>query len=149
MSVPMSTVWLILFVIFVVAELATSGALVSVWFCFGALAAMVAARSGLGLIAQIVIFLVISIALLAMTKPIVKKFLKQKSEPTNSDRLIGGHGIVLEDIDNLVGSGSVKIDGKIWSAKSSSEDVKIKAGTEVTVKDIKGVKIIVENFIKE
>ena len=44
-AIPMNVIWLILFVIFVIAEIATAG-LVSIWFCFGALAAMLAASFG-------------------------------------------------------------------------------------------------------
>ena len=33
-------VWLVLFIVFLVAELVTAGALVSIWFCVGALVAV-------------------------------------------------------------------------------------------------------------
>ena len=143
-QLEMSSVWLILFVVFLVMELITSGSLVSIWFCFGSLAAMVAAGSGFSLLVQIVVFIVVSIALLIMTKPIVKKFLVQKKVPTNADRIIGQRGFVIEDINNISGQGIVKVDGKQWSAKNALSDETIEAGQEVIIVEISGVKVFVK-----
>lgn len=139
----MVVVWLIAFVVFLAIEVATVG-LVSIWFCFGAFAAMIGATFHIDPILQLVLFFAVSIILLIATKPLVKKVLQKKMIPTNADRIIDGKGIVLEDIDNLKNSGTVKIDGKIWSARSKREKQTIRAGAEVTVLEIQGVKLIVE-----
>ncbi|MEG1049017.1 MAG: NfeD family protein [Oscillospiraceae bacterium] len=142
------TIWFILFVIFLIAEVVTAGPLVSIWFCFGALAAMVSASAGVPFMVQAIVFLVISIALLIITKPIVKKYLHKKIVVTNADAIIGRNGIVTEKINNLQAAGAVKVDGKIWTARSKDEDVLIEAGAEVTILKIEGVKVIVEGFKK-
>ena len=128
--IDMSTFWVVLFVVLLVAELVSAGALISIWFCVGALAAFAAAAANASVTVQVVVFLVISIALLVLTKPFVKKVLKQKNEPTNLDRIMGTEAIVTEDINNLQQTGAVKLEGKVWSARSADETL-IPAGTVV------------------
>jgi len=143
-DLSLTTVWLILFVIFIVAEVVTAGALVSIWFCLGSLAAMVAAKAGTPPIVQFVVFLVVSVALLILTKPFIKKVLKQKSEPTNADVIIGHVGVVVEKIDNLAEKGAVKIEGKVWTARSLKEGKTIEKDSKVKIVRIQGVKVLVE-----
>jgi membrane protein implicated in regulation of membrane protease activity len=69
--------------------------------------------------------------------------MKNKKQPTNSDRLIGRVGIVTLDIVNQKGEGQVNVDGKIWSAKSADER-EIKSGANVRISSIEGVKLVVE-----
>ena len=58
---PYNVMWFILLIVFIVAEVLTAGPLVSIWFCFGSLCAMVAASAGVPFYVQLIIFLVISI----------------------------------------------------------------------------------------
>lgn len=143
-GISLTLVWFILFVIFVAAEIVTAGALVSIWFCFGALAAMFAAMAGMSFTIQMVIFIAVSVVLLIFTKPFAKKLLNGKIEATNAPALIGKYGIVTEEINNIEAVGAVKIDGKIWTARSSDEREIIKEGAEVKILDIQGVKLIVK-----
>ena len=94
------------------------------------------------LVVHIFIFLVLSIILIALTKPMVKK-LKIATEKTNADRIIGCEAVVLEEIQPIQGTGQVKVMGKIWSAKSLTGEPVAKDKT-VTVKAIEGVKLVVE-----
>ncbi len=148
MPIDMKIVWLVLFVIFVIAEIATAGPLVSIWFCFGSLAAMAAAAAGLSFFGQFVVFVVISVFLLAATKPLVNKYIMSKAERTNADRILEMRGIVTEDIDNLLGKGAIKVDGKEWTARNFDGDEIIKAGCEVSIVEIQGVKVIVQKITK-
>lgn len=143
-GISLTLVWFILFVIFVAAEIVTAGALVSIWFCFGALAAMFAAMAGTSFTIQMVIFIAVSVVLLIFTKPFAKKLLNGRIEATNAPALIGKYGIVTEEINNIEAVGAVKIDGKIWTARSSDEREIIKEGAEVKILDIQGVKLIVK-----
>ena len=88
-GISLTLVWFILFVIFVAAEIVTAGALVSIWFCFGALAAMFAAMAGMSFTIQMVIFIAVSVVLLIFTKPFAKKLLNGRIEATNAPALIG------------------------------------------------------------
>ncbi|WP_026394016.1 NfeD family protein [Acetobacterium malicum] len=142
-------VWLVLFIVFLVAELVTAGALVSIWFCVGALAALVAAYLGAAFWVQMTLFFVVSIGLLLGTKPFLKKHLDPKTMATNADRILQNRGIVEEEINNLKGQGAVKIDGKSWSARNVDGDVVIPVDTEVIVVGIEGVKAMVKLVEKE
>ena len=113
-------------------------------FCFGALAAMFAAMAGMSFTIQMVIFIAVSVVLLIFTKPFAKKLLNGRIEATNAPALIGKYGIVTEEINNIEAVGAVKIDGKIWTARSSDEREIIKEGAEVKILDIQGVKLIVK-----
>ena len=131
--------WLILFVILIILELCTIN-LTTIWFAFGALLAYVTSLFFDNVLIQTTVFLVVSVATLIFTRPIVKKYLLKKPSRTNADMLIGQVGRVNKEIvkDNV---GEVKIDGKYWSAKSNK---KIKEGSKVEILSIEGVKLIVE-----
>lgn len=145
----MILVWLVLFVVFLVAELITAGALVSIWFCVGALVAMAAAYFGAAIWVQMTLFLLVSIGLLLGTKPFLKKHLDPQTTATNADRILKNRGIVEEEINNLKGQGAVKIDGKSWSARNVEGDAVIPVDAEVIVVGIEGVKAMVKPVEKE
>ena len=134
-------VWFVLMVIFIAAE-ASTVSLVSTWFAVGSLVAMVASLLGGQLWLQVVLFVVISGGLLALLRPFVKKYFAPKLVKTNVDAVIGTTGMVLETIDNDLGTGRVKLAGMEWSARSTSGD-SIPAGTRVRVDRIEGVKVFV------
>ncbi len=142
-SLTLPSFWLILFVIFVIAEALTVG-LVSVWFCAGAICAFVAAKAGTSVYVQVIVFFVVSVALLVLTRPFVRYVLKVKAEPTNLDRIIGQRVAVTEKIDNSAETGAIKYDGKIWTARSLYSDKVFNKGDFVTVEKIEGVKVIVK-----
>ena len=135
--------WLIIFVIALVVEIATMG-LTSIWFAGGALIAWMFAKIGFGTVVQIVVFIIASLLLLIVTRPIAVKYFNAKIERTNVEGVIGQTGLVTETIDNIRGTGVVVINGLEWSARA--EQV-IPTDTVVVVKEVQGVKVIVE--IKE
>ena len=133
--------WLGLMVLFLIMEGATVS-LVSLWFAAGAVAAMFVALLGAGFWLQMVLFLVVSGALLLMLRPIVRRFLVPKITPTNVDSLVGTTGLVTEAIDNVTAAGQVKLGAMEWTARSvSGEDIAV--GTLVRVDRIEGVKAFV------
>ncbi len=138
----MSTVWLVAAIVFAILEAATVG-LTSVWFAVGALAALAAELLGATLWLQIVIFLLVSAVTLYFTRPLVKKYVNNKVEPTNADMLIGKECRVTETVDNISGTGAVYVDGKTWTARCDDEEI-IPVGELVIAKRIEGVKLIVE-----
>ncbi|HAL88406.1 MAG TPA: NfeD family protein [Clostridiales bacterium] len=134
-------VWLGLMVLFLVMEGATVS-LVSLWFAAGAMIAMFAALLGAGFWLQMVLFLVVSGALLLMLRPIVRRFLLPKITPTNVDSVVGTIGLVTEAVDNVTAAGQVKLDAMEWTARSTTgEDIPV--GTLVRVDRIEGVKAFV------
>ena len=135
--------WIAALILFVVVEAVTVG-LASIWFAIGALAALICALLHGPVWLQVVWFLAVSLATLILTRPMVKKYMKGKVVPTNADRNIGRTAAVTERIDNLAGTGAVKIDGVTWTARSADEQKTIEAGAMVTVREIRGVKLVVE-----
>ena len=65
--------WIIIFIVLLVIEIATLG-LTTIWFAAGALVAFLAGILGFGIITQIVLFLVVSVVLLVLTRPIALKY---------------------------------------------------------------------------
>ena len=134
--------WLGLMIAFVVIELATPQ-LVSIWFAIGSIGAMISTALSAHLWVQLTVFAVVSVAMVFVTRPLYKRFIKTKQIPTNTDRLIGQTAVVTEDIDNLDAKGAVKVCGQIWTARSADNE-KIPCDTHVTVERIEGVKLIVK-----
>lgn len=134
--------WLVLFVALLIIEIITMG-LTTIWFAGGALAAFLAGVIGFGLAVQVIVFLVVSIILLVLTRPIAVKYFNQERQKTNAERLIGEKALVLEDIDTLKAVGKVEVFGQEWSAKTDEPDGKIEKDTIVEVEGIQGVKLIV------
>ena len=138
----MQIMWLVLLVVFAAGEAATVG-LTSIWFAAGSLAALVAALLGGPLWVQLTLFLAVSLLCLAAARPLAKRHLNSKVEPTNADRVIGETAQVIEDVDNVHGKGAVVIRGMTWSARSQ-DGGPITTGTMVRVLRIEGVKVFVE-----
>lgn len=135
--------WIAALVVFVVVEAVTVG-LASIWFAIGALAALVCALLHGPVWLQVVWFLVISAVTLILTRPLVKKFTKNSQVATNADRNIGRVAVVTERIDNLAGTGAVKLDGMEWTARSTRDECTLEPGDQAVVRDIQGVKLLVE-----
>ena len=135
--------WLILFVILLVIEILTMG-LTTVWFAGGALVAFILAFVGFGLPVQIIVFLLVSIGLLVLTRPIAMKFFNQERQKTNAESLIGQKAVVLETINTLHGTGRAEVNGMEWSAKTDDTDEIISPGEVVVIEGIQGVKLIVK-----
>ncbi len=142
-SSTMIFVWLGLTVFFLILE-CVSVQLTSIWFALGSVVAMLLAIFHVeSVTVQIIVFVAVSLASLIATRPLTKKLLEKKKQPTNADRNIGETAIVTEDIVNLEGKGAVKVRGTVWTARSS-DGTDIPAGDIVRVIRIEGVKLLVE-----
>jgi membrane protein implicated in regulation of membrane protease activity/transcriptional regulator with XRE-family HTH domain len=137
----MTIVWTAASILFGVVEAVTAG-LVCIWFVAGALVALVASLLGAPLWLQVTVFLTLSSSLLACLRPFVRKFIKPKVVATNVDSVIGSHGYVTEQIDNLSATGQVKLGGMVWSARSTNGQV-IHKDAKIVVDKIEGVKVFV------
>lgn len=139
--------WSVAIVVFLILEAVTVG-LASIWFAAGSLAALISALFGAPEWLQILWFVIVSGITLWFTRPLVKKYINSKSQPTNADRVIGMTGQVTERIDNIAATGAVFLNGKTWTARSATgED--IEAGQLVKANSIEGVKLIVSIEINE
>ena len=139
--------WVAAVVVFLIVEAVTAG-LVSIWFVFGSLVALICAALGAAVWLQIFWFVIVSVATLVLTRPLVKRYVDSRSVATNADRSIGRAAVVTERIDNLAATGAVKLDGVVWTARSTDDAVAIETGERVTVRAIEGVKLIVERSVR-
>lgn len=131
--------WFVTFIILLFIELITVN-LVSIWFAIGAIAALICSVFTDLIQVQLLVFGIVSIIALFVTKPVVKKLRKRNIQATNLDRVLDMEGVVTEDIiPNEIGE--VKVDGKRWSAISGEKIVK---GSIVEITKIDGVKLIVK-----
>ena len=137
----MTLVWVAAIIVFGIAEAATAG-LVSIWFVAGSAAGLITAELGGSPWLQVVLFLVVSVAALAATRPLARKMLEKTITPTNADRVLHRTARVTEEVNNEHSSGAVYIDGKTWSARSEDGAV-IAKDRMVTVVRMEGVKLFV------
>ncbi len=137
-------VWLVICIASVVLE-AASPQLTSIWFALGGLAALITSfiKPDLWWL-QLLIFVIVSAAALAATRPLAKKLLSKKAERMNADRFIDEEAVVVQKISNVLGEGQVKSKGTIWSAKTEDENETVDVGETVVIKRIEGVKVIVK-----
>ncbi|MCW3039399.1 MAG: hypothetical protein JWM31_1304 [Solirubrobacterales bacterium] len=94
--------------------------------------------------ASIATLLVASVALFVFVRPIARRHTELPPlARTGVDALIGQRALVLEDISNPEGVGTVKIGGEVWTARASVEDHAIPAGARVQVVEIRGATALV------
>ena len=135
-------VWLIVFIVLTAIEMATFQ-LVTIWFAVGAVAAFITSLFSTSLEIQLIVFLVVSMLLLILVRPIAGRFLQTKTVKTNVDSLIGDYATVTARIHNQEGFGKAVIRGQEWTAAAEKDDEIIEAGSCVVVTGIRGVKLIV------
>ena len=139
--------WTALLILLGIGEAVTVG-LTCIWFAAGSLVALLVSLLNGPLWLQIVLFLAVSILSMMAVRPMAKKYLNNKVEPTNADRIIGSEAYVVEAINNLQAAGAVRVNGVVWSARSEHEEL-IPAGTLIRVLRIEGVKVYVEPVKKD
>ena len=133
--------WAVAFVFFLVCEVATGTALVSVWFALGSLVSLFCSIAKVPFIVQCIVFVASSAIFLALTRPVVKK-LQGKKFATNYELDEGMTAAVIEDIDNIANKGRVRLSGTDWAARSENGE-NIPAGHAVVVVKVDGSKLIV------
>jgi len=140
--------WLAVMVVMLVIEIITLG-LTTIWFAGGALVAFVLAMLNAPLMVQIFAFLIVSLLLLIFTRPIAVKYFNKDRIKTNVETMIGRQAIVVSEVDNLQGIGRVTVGGQEWSARTVQDGITLPVGAVVIIKEVKGVKLIVEERKEE
>ena len=136
-------IWTGVLILAMVIEIITMG-LTSIWFAGGAIVALICAALKAPVWLQVVAFLIVSAVLIWFTRPVAVKYFNKARTKTNVDALIGKRAIVVSPIDNLQGIGMVTVGGNEWSATCEHEGKVIPEGSVVIVKEVRGVKLVVE-----
>lgn len=135
--------WLLICVLLIGIELATMG-LTTIWFAVGSFAAFIAAIAGGNLFVQLLVLIIVSLVLLYFTRPLVVKYLNNRTVKTNIESLIGKIAVVTEDISNMENKGQASVNGQNWMARSVDDSVGFVQGEQVEIVEIRGVKLIVK-----
>ena len=107
----------------------------------GALAAGIAAACGANLMVQLIVFIIVSVALLVVLRPFLKGRIERSNNyvPSNTDRLIGKSGYVTETVGER--HGRIQFSGGEWSARTQGPELPV--GAEVRVDRIDGATAVV------
>ncbi|MGW0558564.1 NfeD family protein [Streptomyces sp. NPDC002926] len=108
----------------------------------GAVAAAVVAALGGGTVAQVLVFAVVSVALIAVVRPIATRHRSQRPQfASGVDALRGRQALVLERVDGS--GGRIKLAGEVWSARALDAAMSYEAGQQVDVVEIDGATAVV------
>jgi membrane protein implicated in regulation of membrane protease activity len=111
-------------------------------FAVGAVAGAVVAALGGGVVAQVLVFVVVSVALIAVVRPLAAR--QRGPSPgsaTGIDALRGRQAEVLERVDGR--GGRIKLAGEVWSARSYDDQATFEPGQQVDVVEIDGATAVV------
>ena len=134
--------WIGVFFLSLAIEFLTPTALITIWFCTGAIAAVLLELIKVPVIAQAVVFFIVSIASMLVVRPLATKYLRGNIIATNSDRVINEEGIVKKEITSQ-SWGEVLVKGSVWSAvEVNGKNVPVDA--KVKILAIEGAKLIVK-----
>ncbi|KUJ68920.1 hypothetical protein ACZ90_16175 [Streptomyces albus subsp. albus] len=108
----------------------------------GCVAGAVTDALGGGRVLQVVVFAVVSVALIAVVRPLANR--GRRHHPglrSGVDALKGRQAVVLERVDES--GGRIKLAGEIWSARALDTDQAYEPGQRVDVVDIDGATAVV------
>ncbi|MFH8751247.1 NfeD family protein [Streptomyces rimosus] len=108
----------------------------------GAVAGAVTAGLGGGTVMQFIVFAAVSVALIAVVRPIANRHRSQRPQLASGiDALKGRSATVLERVDAT--GGRVKLGGEVWSARALDADQVYEPGQKVDVVEIEGATAVV------
>lgn len=110
-------------------------------FGLGALIAGIAGVFGAPVVAQAIVFMVLSFSFFLALRPLARRLNAGTQHGIGSNRLMGAEGIVLEDIPSG-DTGLVRIDREEWRAEPREANALV-AGTRIRVIDVVGTRVIV------
>jgi membrane protein implicated in regulation of membrane protease activity len=136
-------IWILLAVLFGAGEVMSMGFFLAP-FAVGALVGALAELVGAGAALSVIVFLVTSGLLFGFVRPIARRHLRTPAQlRTGTAALIGHTAVVTERVDNGAQTGSVKLEGELWTARSWDDDQVIEAGRRVDVIEIRGATALV------
>ncbi|MDM7989313.1 NfeD family protein [Arthrobacter sp. zg-Y877] len=133
--------WLVLFLGFAAVEALTLD-LFFAMLSIGALAAMLTSFFAAPLFLQVVVFAVVAVLMIGAVRPFALRHLQHstKDQLSNIDRIVGAPALTLESV--TASSGTVKIGGDTWSARSADGSL-LPPGVAVNVERIDGATAVV------
>lgn len=140
--------WLGLIILFLVIEAVTVG-LATIWFAAGALAALLVSLCGVGILGQMVVFFLVSMALLFFTRPVAVKYFDPHKIRTYYEDAVDKTVKITERVDNIGGTGAALLNGQEWTARMQNPDETLNEGDLARVVAVEGVKLILAAIQEE
>lgn len=134
-----AVIWLVAGLVLLGVELFT-GTFVLVMLGGGALAAAATAFAGTPTTINVLIFAVVSLALIVGVRPALRRRMHTELDPMRHNP-VGESGLVVQRVDRY--SGQIKIDGELWSARALEDGRVFEPGERVTVMQLSGVTAVV------
>ena len=103
---------------------------------------MISAILGGGLIAQIVLFFMVSFVLLLFTRPVAMKYFNGNKIRTNYEDAIDKTVRITERVDNTGGTGKAVLNGQEWTVRMQKAHMVLEQGALARVAAVEGVKLI-------
>ena len=136
--------WMIATGLLAVGEILTPGAFFMGPVALATLLAAIGALAGVSLAGQWIVFIVGTIASLAILRPIARRHIRLPAQlRTGTAALVGSQAVVLERVD--ADGGQVKIGGEVWTARAYDEDEVLEPGTRAHVMKIDGATALVSD----
>ena len=139
---PAWLIWALAAVLLTIGELLTPGMFFLGPVALAAVVAGVAAAVGLGVVVQLLLFILGSLASLALLRPIARRHLRMPAAlRTGTAALEGAKAVVVQRVD--ANGGRVRIGGDEWSARAYMDDQVLEPGARVEVVKIEGATALV------
>ena len=136
-------IWLIVAVVFAVAEVLNLSFYLAP-FAIGAAGAAIVELAGGGAAVAWPVFAVLTALSFTVVRPIVRRHISMPPQlRTGTAALVGTTAVVLERIDNDAGVGCVRLNGEVWTARAYDEDTTFEPGARVHVMEIRGATALV------
>jgi len=128
---------------FFVGEMITAGSFFLLPFGVGAGVATILAFFDVSVTGQWIGFVSVSLGSFIAMRPLAKRFNSQGHvEGIGSRRLVGGRGMVLNDIPGSDRLGLVRVEREEWRAQSST-GAPLTSGTTIYVLEVEGTRVVV------
>lgn len=139
-------VWLGVFLTTILIE-ALSQDLIAIWFSLGSLISLVlSAIPNLAWYVELIVFALVSLFVMFLTRPLAKRLLLNATRYTNIDEFVGKRVTVLKNISKYE-NGEIKINGIVYQACLMEEEFDfIASGEIVEIVTFKGNKVIVRKL---
>jgi inner membrane protein len=136
-------IWLVIAALFAAGEVVTAGFFL-LWFGVGALAAAAIALAGVSSVAaQIIVFLAVSLLLLAASRTLFERFGPRTALRSGVETMVGQLGTVVEESRGARGEGAVRVYGSVWTAFPIDGEEPLRVGESVCVTRVEGNTIYV------
>ena len=135
-------IWVLVAVGLAVGEVLTPGLFFLGPVALAAGAAAVADLLGAGAIGSLIVFIVCSVASLAILRPVARRHIRLPAiSRTGTDALIGRKAVVTRQVDGA--GGRIRVGGEEWSARSYLGDQVLVEGQTVDIVQIEGATALV------